>query len=367
MSATVDFDVGGVLGVRLLDAGPREAAAVARQLGPLERPLAREPDITVRFVEHLATPELCFIGLADAGFSGESFLLLRGRAKALQRTEIPFEQLGERLEIRCERSAAGVPLLIPLLNATLLARGFLPLHAAAFQHGETGVVVTGWSKGGKTETLLAFLARGARYVADEWLILAPDGAAMFGLPEPIRLWSWHLDSLPVLRGRLRPGERARLALLGALSGLAGPGRAGSAPLLTRTRALLQRQRYVDVPPARLFPVPDGAPDRRPPRPERLLFVLSHARPEIVVRPVDPVEVAERMCASLAEEDLRLLSCYHKYRFAFPGRRSAFFEQAGERRRALLHAALAGRPAYEVRHPYPVSLPALHDALEEVCA
>jgi hypothetical protein len=52
-------------------------------------------------------------------------------------------------------------LLISILNLTMLAKGFLPMHASAFTYKNTGVVATGWAKGGKTETLFAFMANGA--------------------------------------------------------------------------------------------------------------------------------------------------------------------------------------------------------------
>ena len=42
------------------------------------------------------------------------------------------------------------------------------LHAASFVHRGHGVLVTGWQKGGKTETLLPFTPPPARLVADEW-------------------------------------------------------------------------------------------------------------------------------------------------------------------------------------------------------
>ena len=267
-------------------------------------------------------------------------------------------------------------MLVPLLNATLLARGHLPLHAAAFVHRGRGVVATGWSKGGKTETLLAFMANGARYVADEWLYLAPGGASMFGIPEPIRVWNWHLRSLPELRARLSHGARARLSLLDFVAGgmsrvTAGGARHGSVVTrtLNRASALVENQLCVDLAPERLFGAAaslNGSPGSSPLWPERVLFVVSHEHPEISVRPIDPREVAERMLFSLAEEDQRLTSCYHKFRYAFPGRTNEFLERADERRRTLLHAALAGKDTFEVRHPYPVSLPELYRALAEVC-
>jgi len=379
----VDFDLAGVVGVRLVDAGEREVAAVTRQLGPLRRALVREPDLVLRFVAPgtLGGADLCTIGLEDAAWSGDDFLLLRGKHKSRACVRVPFDRLGADrsgggCELTCERGLAAVPLLVPMLNFTALARGLLPLHASAFVHDGRGIVATGWSKGGKTETLLAFMARGARYVGDEWTYLARDGSAMSGIPEPIRLWSWHFDSLPELRARLSPAERARLSLLGALAGgmrraTDGGRRHGSAATrtLNRASALVRTQLCVDLAPERLFPgsLPVNGAALAPVRPEVLLFVVTHERPEIEVRPIDPQEVAERMRASLAEEDQRLVACYQRFRFAFPGRTNALFERAAELRAELLRSSFAHLSAYEVRHPYPVSLPALHDALVGPCS
>src|SRR5438067_2311495 len=80
-----------------------------------------------------------------------------------------LDQIGGPVEIVCERGVGAVPLLTAIVNLTALGRGALPLHGSAFEHEGTGVVTTGWSKGGNTESLLAFTARGARYVADEWV------------------------------------------------------------------------------------------------------------------------------------------------------------------------------------------------------
>jgi hypothetical protein len=45
------------VGIRLVGAGARERAAIARQLGPIEKPLDREPDVVIRFVDRLETYE----------------------------------------------------------------------------------------------------------------------------------------------------------------------------------------------------------------------------------------------------------------------------------------------------------------------
>jgi hypothetical protein len=93
-----------------VDAGPREVAAVSRQLGPIRAALAREPDVTVRFVERIErSSPLRYIGLSDAAFSDDAFLLLRGKHESRLCVQIPFERVGERCEILCERGLAAGP------------------------------------------------------------------------------------------------------------------------------------------------------------------------------------------------------------------------------------------------------------------
>jgi hypothetical protein len=367
VSGIVDFDLHGVVGVRLEEAGPGDVAAVARQLGPIRTSLEREPDIRVRFVDRLpSSGPLGLIDLDDVAFDADSFFVLRGRHKTRTRVRIPFDRIGSPCEIVCERGVANVPLLVPIVNTTALAKGVLPLHAAAFEIDGVGVLATGWSKGGKTETLLAFMANGARYVGDEWVYLAEGGRRMFGIAEPIRVWDWHLTHLPRYRARLGRGARLRLGTLRALHAvarrLAGSPTAGrSAPvrMLARGLPILRQQLHVDPAPQRLF---GAASLAREARPDVVVFVSRHDPPEIVVEPIDAADVTRRMIFSLEEERRHFVSYYRKFRFAFPDRANALIEGAAELQRKLLEEALAGRPAFAVRHPYPVAIPALFEAI-----
>ncbi len=365
----VDFDVHKLVGIRLLDAAPADAAAVRQQLGPLERPLGAEPDITIRFVDRLELDgPLTYLGAGEAAFTRDAFLVLRTRHKVPTRVLVPMDRIGERLEIVCERGLPAVPLLVPILNLTLLARGWLPLHAGAFRYRGSSIVVTGWSKGGKTETLLAFLQHGAEYVGDEWVYVDAEGTRAAGIPEPIRVWDWHLDQLPELHRLVGGTDRLRLAGIDFLGRLERrmprrvrhlpPGRA-----LARLVPVLDRQRYVDMPAETVARRPVG---RLSAGFDRLLFLVSWSSPDIGVEPIEPDEVARRMAASLQHERLDFMSAYWKFRFAFPGRASDVVERAGEIERERLLRALAGKPAYRVGHPYPVALEALYDAISPLC-
>jgi len=359
----VDYDLHGFVGIRLIDASPADALAVSRQLGPLQTELARDPELTIRFVDQLPTGGLRYVG-ADAAFDDEAFYLLRSKHKAAAKVRFPFQQLGERCEIVCERGAPAVPLLLAVVNLSMLARKVLPLHASAFRHQGRGILVAGWAKGGKTETLLSFLCQGAEYIGDEWIYLTEDGR-MLGIPEPIRLWDWHLRQLPVYWSATPRADRRRLRMLrltvGALSRWSGdaqgrPRRRWAA----RWAELLSRQQSVQLPPCRLFNASSRALTAHC---DTVVFAASHDRPEIVVEPMDGAEIAARMTASLEHERAGLLAAYRQFRFAFPQRSNELLETAVFRERRLLGSLMAGRPALALYHPYPVALPALFEALQ----
>lgn len=356
---SVEYDLHGIVGIRLLNAEAGDVAAVSKQLGPIQSEFDREPDIVIRFVDRLPlTSPVRYLGLDEVGFTDDAFLILCCKHRPV-RVRIPFEQIGGRCEIVCESGLPAVPLLIPIVNLTALSKGVLPLHAAAFEYEGTGVVTTGWSKGGKTEMLLGFLAEGARYIGDEWVYL--DGQRVYGIPEPMRLWDWHLQGLPEFRRLIGVGARLRMKLLKlAVAGCrlaAGPSGKGFpwTRLLNRVTSLLKRQVYVDVPPRRLLGAQLGPMSGRL---DRLLFVVSHESAETFAEPIESREVAERMVFSLQYERLSFMAYYRMAQFAFPKLRNELIERAEKRRRELLFQILANKPAYIVAHPYPAPIPEL---------
>ena len=357
MKTQVDYDLHGLTRIRLVDATPEDMAVVTRQVGPFQAPLEREPDIVIRFVDQLATSSrIRYLGL-DAGFTRDAFLVLRSKHKSHARVQIPFERIGKGCEIVCERGLLQVPLLIPIINLTILSKGSLPLHASAFTYRGTGFLATGWSKGGKTETLLGFMNAGASYVGDEWVYLSGDGSRMYGIPELVRVWNWHLDSLPRYRKVFRATQRGKLRLLECA-------RAGMKLLrANRMQTLVGKQLCVDVSPYELFGEEKCTLTGVP---QKLLFVASHEAPEVTVRPLEAQEVARRMVFSLQEEQLNLNSFYNKFRFAFPEAVNPLVENSLELQTEILSRALEGKEAYEILHPYPVAIPSLYEAIRDRC-
>lgn len=356
-----DFDLHGVVGVRLVNATHDDVATVRKQLGPLDATLAREPDITVRFVDELRSAPLSFVGVGDSGFAGDSFFLLGGRGRTQGRACIPLDHVGGAIEIVCERRLPAVPLLLAIVNMTALAKGTLPLHATAFTSRSTGVLVTGWSKGGKTEALLGCMMAGADYVGDEWVYLTEDGG-MLGVPEPIRIWYWQFDQLAHLWRERTMRQRGRLTAWDGLAGLAARGartRLPGSALLRKAAPALARQANLQVPPDELF----GA-DKVALRGQLdvVVLVMSQESQEMTTRPASPEEVAERMRASLEEERAQLMTYYRHFRYAFPGRVSPVLETAGALEAKLLEARLRDRPCVAVSHPYPCDIRVFADSV-----
>jgi hypothetical protein len=363
--SVVEYDLHGIVGVRLVGAAPTDAAAVSRQLGLGKVELSRDPDIVVRFVSRLATSTtVCYVGLDDACFTDDSFFVVQRSRNTRLRARIGFEELGTRCELVCESGIGSVPLLIPIVNLAMLAKRYVAVHAAAFTYGGTGTLVTGWAKGGKTELLLGFMAKGAQYVGDEWVYVDGEGSRMYGIPEPIRLWDWHLDDLPWLRAQIGWRARARLQAIRAAvwAGAALPERLdGTAVgrIANRAVPLVERQRNVLIEPQRLFGIDSCALEGSL---DKVFFVVSHDSADVVVAPADPEDVARRMVFSSSHERLDLFAAYAKARFAHPGLASPFLDRAEQLERELLERAFAGKEMYSVHHPFPAPISALVDAV-----
>ena len=360
--AVVDLDLHGILGIRLIDPSAGDIAAVVGQVGAVPRPLSNEPEVVVRFVDRVRLPSgVRFIGLDEAAFDDDRFYVLRGKGRARTAVQVAFEGIGERCEIVCESGTRHVPLLVAIVNMTALSKGFLPLHASAFSYDGTGVLVMGWTKGGKTETLLAFMANGAAYIGDEWVYLAADGGWMYGLSQPITVWDWHLDDLPRYRALLGRRKRSRLIAGRVVQAVKreAPARVMRSRAVDRVLGLAEGQLSARISPAELFGADSCLPHARL---DKVFLLVSHDSPEVTAAALDSGEVARRMNFSLRYERLDFIPDYLKFRFAFPDAANSVIDRADEFERNGLTTALAGKQAYAIHHPYPAPIPALFDVI-----
>lgn len=354
VAGVVEFDIHGLAGIRLVDASYRDAAAVARQIGSMWAPLARDPDITVRFVERLPASRRD-IALGDARFTDDGFLLIPERGRRHGRALISFDQVGETSEIVCETGSPTVPLLTTIINLTVLAKGAVPVHASAFTFGGTGALVGGWANSGKTTALLAFMAAGAQYVADDYVYLVDGGRRMVGASQPISLSHRHFNDLPEFRAAL--GWPSRWSLrLGRWIGLA---RQRAPAPLARSLSGVEARLSAAAAPEELF---GRAACTLTGRLDHVFVVMNHDANEVIVEPMDIRHAIRALAASSRHERLQLVSYYLGFRFAFPERENAFIDGVEEHERRALSQALADKNSFVVYHPSPAPAHALFEAI-----
>jgi hypothetical protein len=365
----VDFDIHGLVGIRLINPSESDAIAVGRQLGPLNGgTLKRKPDIIIRFKKKLPLHKLKYLGLNEIGYNADGFYILNIK-KSAARIRIPFESIGDRCEIECETGLPAIPQLISIVNMTLLKKDYIALHASAFDYKDKGILVTGWSKGGKTEALMGFLIKGARYVGDEWVILTKDGQSMYGIPEPITLWDWQIKQLPDICPMLTSSDRLifkTIHFIGKMHSFFSRGifkNTLPVKILKKAMPNLINQLHVNFPPQKIVKRKNmqlyAAPDT-------VFFVMSHKAPNICIEPWNSEDIARRMLYSLQYEQRLFFSYYQAFKFAFPDLQNHFLENAPTIQKILLSQALNGKKAYRVMHPYPVSLDSLFRHMKPFC-
>ena len=361
---TVEFDIHGILGVRLVDPAASDVAAVRQQLGLPQAVLRREPDITLRFVTSLPAVRSHDLGVACKGFT-DTALLVFDHSPNKPILAVPFDRLGNHCEILCATGLRAVPFLRAILAQRALAKGYVAVHASACVFKGTGVLFAGWAESGKTTALLGFASLGAEYVGDEWVLLSSDGEAMYGLPSPIELSPWHVATLPHVR-RLIGGPR--LCLVSALGALAKAQKAilgkngcttTPAKISRQVLAHLQHQVIPAVAPQALFRDRFASTATKP---DKIFLLITHNDPRILVEPTDPSGMANRLATLAQHEEMRLLEHYLAFKFAFPERKSPLVERSSIRRAHIFARALEHKQTYTVRHPHPLVFSALYEQL-----
>jgi len=362
----VDFDIHGLVGVRLVAPSPTNVTAVSSQIGPPSSRVLRRPDIVVRYVDRISAGTLHYVDLGKTASSNAGFIVFpEGDGEG--KVSIPFEKIGSDCEIFCERRVGWIPLLIPIINLTALKKhGCVPIHASAFVHQGTGVLVAGWVKSGKSEALLAFSQHGATYVGGEWVLLSCDGNTMYGLPGTFRMWDW---------------QRRRLSHLQHIGGNAGTFRLirfldtvqravpkrfvsfGPLKLLREGMPALRRQLNFRVEPKAIFGDRCGHLTGHP---DKIFIGMVHSNERrVLIEPAEPATVADQLAFAMEFELTSLMSHYRAFKFAFPGMRNAFLEKVPNLLREALTQALAAKEIYMLYHPYPVSFHDLYQAMQKV--
>ena len=361
----IEFDLHGLVGIRLVDPSSNDVLAVRKQLGVLPAPLLREPDITLRFVKHLLNPPLRHLGFKKLGFTDNTLFLFEDRANG-GKVRIPFAQLGRKCEIVCESGLQTMPLLKPILALIAQAKGFVSVHASAFVHNGVGVLMAGWAESGKTTALLGFAAMGAELIGEDWVLFSSDGKTMCGLPTMIELSSSQLESLPHVRRNIKRSRLFKLeaihrlhriqdAVLGRLCNRTRLGK-----LLNRIMTALEQRANPTVTPQAIFGNRLGSLVGRP---DKVFLLVSHDDPWIEVKPTPRSEMVLRLAHLAQYEQMALMEHYLAHKFAFPDAENPLIERSFDSQLEILSEALVGKDTYTVWHPYPLVFSELYKEIE----
>ena len=247
----------------------------------------------------------------------------------------------------------------PALQLALHAGEAVAVHSASVELDGRAVLVAGWSETGKTETALALMESGGRFLSDKWTIVGTDGEAS-AFPIGVGIRRWVLPYLPTVAAGLPPRARARLGLAGVAGALARPLRGRAATAATRAVALADR---AALNPSELRAAFDQHDD--PARRLHLgatVVLTTVPGPDIACEPADPAWAAARLARSAAYERRELFALLERRRYALPAAPAESLDDVVRREAALLERALARAPVLQVRAPFPVDPRRVADAV-----
>src|SRR5207245_4024351 len=97
----------------------------------------------------------------------------------------------------------------PLVQLSLHRHRAVAVQASSVEVGGAGLVVAGWSESGKTETVLALIEGGGRFVTDKWTVLSEAGR-IAPFPAAVFIRRWVLEYLPRLAASLSLKAKGQL-------------------------------------------------------------------------------------------------------------------------------------------------------------
>jgi hypothetical protein len=360
----IEVDYLGAVGIRFENISRKDVSSIVNNFSVFEKELDREPEIIVRFVDRLETPDLIFLGLDYAAFDKENFYLISDPVHK-NKVSIPFDKIGQKLEIICEKGVKSIPLLNHITNFYLIKNNFVPIHSSGFYFDKKGILVMGWTKGGKTETLLSFANHGAEYVGDEWVVLKPDGSEMCGLHVPVTIWKWQLSYIKKIvknTGLVNKLVFSSVSILEAINNISIRFKLGKTfpfKLLSQSLPHLKKLLKIRKIPEDIFKnkIRNGMTKL-----DAIVLALSHKSNEIMTKECEPEEIIKRMIHSNDYEQLPFFEFYKAFKYAFPERDNEFLDNIKNIHSGLLLNALKSKKSFKIFHPYPVSFEALFSKL-----
>lgn len=360
----MDFDIHGIVGIRLVNPQKSDIKFLSEKLGKFNKPLNREPDIIFNFTKKIDIPSFTYLGLT-AIFTEDSFFAVSRKENLLMK--IPFETFGEKSEYLIESGCYDIPWLFDIINFTFLKKNYIPIHATAFKVNDTGIMIIGWSKGGKTESLLAFANHGAHYIGDEWIILSNDGNTIFGIPVPICIWEWQFENIPRLLPKTGLQQKVLYKFIHFLDlihkGLKKFGFEKSflSSILNKAMPIFNQQLNIRVNPEKIF----KSNQLNTATLDKIILSFSHNDSEYKLEKSDYLDLVKHAYYSNSYEQSEFLNLYKEYKFAFPDSKNDFLEDLDNLQYTLLKDAFKNKETYIFKHPYPMKFEDMYNKLKHL--
>jgi hypothetical protein len=249
-------------------------------------------------------------------------------------------------------------LVRPALQLALAARGASAVHAAAVEVDGGAVIVAGWSESGKTETALALMEDGARFLSDKWTVIGDDGQAS-AFPIGVGVRRWVIPALPRLGTALPRAARARLGIAGVAERVTRPMRRNPARGALPPAALRMMERGIaladraGLTPSELRAAYGQTDDPARRVPVRLVAILETVPAgDPWAGEADRAEAALRLARSAAYERRDWFALAERAGYAFLQRPLDAMVRSVEQDRRFLATMLEGVDVVRVRAPFP---------------
>jgi hypothetical protein len=353
------YDLSGRLTLAFDEDDAAVAALLATQMDPF-RPQPRgaePPDVVLEPARARGVPLVDVHNPARDGTvtasDGERLVVLAGGLRCAIPDPLRERPIRFSYEPGFPLGRIYASLVRPSLQLGLHAHEAVAVHSATVELDGRALLVAGWSESGKTETALALMETGARFLSDKWTILGSDGEAS-AFPINVGIRRWVLPHLPTLAAALPSGARAQLAVAGLAAAVSRPVRARRGRLGTLAQRAVALADRAALTPSRLRAAyaQDDDPARRVPLGTTALLTTVPGT-EVTCELADPAWAAARLTRSAAYERRELFGMLERRRYAFPSSTGSSLEEAVAEETRLLERALARGRTLEVRAPFPV--------------
>ena len=355
----IDFDFHGAIGIRLVNPSSSDVKVITNKFDIVQKEIESEPDIIITYKKKLQSDNLTFIGLHTAAYSADNFYIL-SNGKEDVKVIIPFENIGKKqLHIVCESGSPDIPALNHIVNLIFLSKGYLPLHSTAFKYNNEGILVMGWSKGGKSESLFSFMKNNADFVSDEVSIISKDGKEILGLKVPVCIWKWQFKEIPEFMPKLGMQKKILFAIVQILHAFQKVSNRSS---LRKVLFLLNGKLNVKVLPSKIFKsnkIIDKA------KLDKIILSMSHDSEEIIIKKIPAREIIDRMISSQRYELDYFMQLYNIFKYAFPEKKNDFLENIENLQQRIMNKLLGEKQSFIVKHPYPVSFNKLFESMKTI--